>query len=112
MARSRPHILRGSRVKTRSHLRMTGNNSDQEMTAMIKDLIVNLSLGKHDPSGDFAISVADAFRAHVLGVAFSYEPVIPGTVMGGIPPQFIEGQRAESQGRARKAVARFTEAAK
>jgi nucleotide-binding universal stress UspA family protein len=78
---------------------------------MIKDLIVNLSLGTHDPSGDFAISVADAFRAHVLGVAFSYEPVIPGTVMGGIPPEFIESQRTESDQKARAAIARFEETA-
>jgi nucleotide-binding universal stress UspA family protein len=84
---------------------------------MIKDIIVNLSLdakdsGKHDPSGDFAISVADAFRSHVLGVAFSYEPVIPGTVMGGIPPEFIESQRAESDQKARTAIARFEETAR
>jgi nucleotide-binding universal stress UspA family protein len=79
---------------------------------MIKDIVVNLGLTERDPAGDFAISVAESFEAHVLGVAFAYEPVIPGSVMGGIPPQFIEGQRAESEGRARKAVARFTEAAK
>jgi nucleotide-binding universal stress UspA family protein len=79
---------------------------------MIKDLVVNLSLGKHDPAGEFAISVADAFRAHVLGVAFSYEPVIPGTVMGGIPPEFIESQRRESDSKARAAIARFEETAR
>jgi nucleotide-binding universal stress UspA family protein len=74
---------------------------------MIKDLVVNLSLGAHDPAGDFAISIADAFNAHVLGVAFSYEPVIPGMVMGGIPPEIIESQRRESDEKARAAVARF-----
>jgi len=79
---------------------------------MIKDLIVNLSLGEHDPAGDFAISVADVFQAHVLGVAFSYDPVIPGTVMGGIPPDFIESQRVESEQKARAAIARFDETAR
>lgn len=79
---------------------------------MIKDVVVNLGLGAHDPAGDFAISVASAFEAHVLGVAFSYEPIIPGTVMGGIPPEFIESQRAESDKRARAAVSRFEQAAK
>jgi nucleotide-binding universal stress UspA family protein len=84
---------------------------------MIKDLIVNLGLGakdsgQHDPAGDFAISVADAFRAHVLGLAFSYEPVIPGSVMGGIPPEIIESQRRESDGKARAALARFDETAR
>jgi nucleotide-binding universal stress UspA family protein len=78
---------------------------------MIKDIVVNLSLGAHDPAGDYAISLADAFRAHVLGVAFSFDPVIPGMVMGGLPPEFIESQRIESDKKARAAVARFEKAA-
>ena len=61
---------------------------------MINDLIVNLGLGEHDPAGNYAISVAEAFEAHALGVAFAYEPVVPGSVMGGIPPEFLETQRA------------------
>ena len=79
---------------------------------MIKDIVVNLGLGERDPAGDFAISIAGAFEAHVLGVAFAYEPVIPGTVMGGIPPEFIESQRAESEKKAKAAIARFEEAAR
>ena len=79
---------------------------------MIKDIVVNLGLGERDPAGDFAISVADAFGAHVLGIAFIYDPIIPGSVMGGIPPQFIESQRSESEKVVRAAVARFEQAAK
>ena len=79
---------------------------------MIKDLIVNLGLGEHDPAGDFAISMAERCEAHVLGLAFAYEPVIPGAVMGGIPPEFIEAQRAEAHGKAKAAVARFEERAR
>jgi nucleotide-binding universal stress UspA family protein len=79
---------------------------------MIKDLIVNLGLGESDPAGDFAVSVADLFGAHVMGVAFAYDPVIPGSVMGGIPPEFIETQRAESEKTARAATARFEAVAK
>ena len=78
---------------------------------MIKDIVVNLGLGAHDPAGDFAISVADTFKAHVLGVAFADEPVIPGTVMGGIPPELIESQIAEANKKARAAVTRFEQAA-
>ena len=48
---------------------------------MIKDIVVNLGLGARDPAGDYAISIAETFGAHVLGVAVSYEPVIPGTIM-------------------------------
>ena len=79
---------------------------------MIKDIIVNLGLGAHDPAGDFAISVANTFDAHLLGVAFVYDPIIPGTVMGGIPPQFIESQRIDLEKTARTAIARFEQAAK
>jgi len=79
---------------------------------MIKDIVVNLGLGSHDPAGDFAISIADTFKSHVLGVAFAYEPIIPGTVMGGIPAEFIESQRIESDKKARASVARFEQAAK
>jgi len=79
---------------------------------MIKDIVVNLGLGAHDHAGNFAVSIASAFGSHVLGVAFAYEPIIPGTVMGGIPPEFIESQRAESDKRARAAASRFEQAAK
>ena len=79
---------------------------------MIKDMVVNLGLGANDPASDFAISVADAFEAHVLGVAFVYDPVIPGSVMGGIPPEFIESQRRESEKKVQQAIARFEQAAK
>jgi nucleotide-binding universal stress UspA family protein len=79
---------------------------------MIKDIVVNLGLGTRDPAGDYAISVAEAFGAHVLGIAVSYEPVIPGTVMGGIPPEIIEGQRSESNKKASTAVSRFEQGLK
>jgi nucleotide-binding universal stress UspA family protein len=79
---------------------------------MIKDIVVNLGLGERDPAGLFAISIAETFGAHVLGVAFAFDPVIPGTVMGGIPPEFIESQRAETEARAKTAVTRFEEAAR
>ena len=79
---------------------------------MIKDIVVNLGLGENDPAGDYAISMGEVFGAHVLGVAVSYEPVIPGTVMGGIPPEIIESQRAESNKKARAAIARFEQTAK
>ncbi len=48
----------------------------------------------------------------MLAIAFSYEPMIPGTVMGGIPPEIIEGQRTESDKKARAAMARFEQATK
>jgi nucleotide-binding universal stress UspA family protein len=79
---------------------------------MIKDLVVNLGLGERDQAGEYAISVAETFGAHLLGIAVSYEPVIPGTVMGGIPPEIIESQRTESDKKARAAIARFEQGVK
>jgi nucleotide-binding universal stress UspA family protein len=79
---------------------------------MIKDIVVNLGLGAQDPAGDYALSLAEAFGAHVLGVAVSYDPVIPGTLMGGIPPEIIDSQRVESNKKASAAIARFEQAAK
>jgi len=79
---------------------------------MIKDIVVNLSLGDRDPAGEYAVSVAEAFGAHLLGIAVSYEAVIPGTLLGGIPPEIIEAQRVESDKKAGTAVSRFEKAAK
>ena len=79
---------------------------------MIKDIVVNLNLGDRDPAGDYAVSMAEAFGAHVLGVAFAYEPLVPGSAMGSLPAQFLDTQRREADDKARKAAARFTEAAR
>ncbi len=79
---------------------------------MIKDIVVNLRQGDRDPAGEFAISVASAFEAHVLGVAFAFEPLVPGTVMGAVPVEFLESQRAEADRAARAAVERFEASAR
>jgi nucleotide-binding universal stress UspA family protein len=78
---------------------------------MIKDIIVNLDLGARDCAGDFALSVAETFDAHVLGVAVAYDPIISGSIMGGIPPQFIDSWRAESEKKTHVAIGRFEQAA-
>ena len=81
---------------------------------MIKDIIVNLTPGDaRDPATDYAVSVASAFEAHLAGVAFIYDPIIPATVMGGgIPAELIEAQRLDSEKGARAAASRFDAAAK
>ena len=79
---------------------------------MIKDLVVNLGgSGVPDVTADYAISLAQAYGAHVVGVAFVYEPVIPGSLLGGIPTDLIEVQREENAKAARAAVANFEVAA-
>lgn len=80
---------------------------------MIKDVVVNLKVNAtNDPAADYAISLAAAFDAHLAGVAFAYDPVIPPSIMGGIPADFIEAQRAESARTAKEACTRFEAAAK
>ena len=80
---------------------------------MIKDLVVNLSASDGaDPASDYAISVAEAFQAHAFGIAFAYEPILPPSVMGGLPPEIMESQRAEGENAATAVIARFEESAR
>jgi nucleotide-binding universal stress UspA family protein len=79
---------------------------------MIKDLVVNLGLGKpRDVAADYAISIAETFGAHACGVAFAYEPVVPPSVMGGIPAELIDAQWAASDSAAKAALDNFAAAA-
>ena len=80
---------------------------------MIKDLIVNATVGEGaDVAGPYAISIAETFGAHVAAIAFAYDPVIPSTIMGGIPASLIESQRAENEKAATDALAKFDDAAR
>ena len=64
---------------------------------MLKDIVVNLTGGgPQDFAVDYAISVAKAFGAHVTGVAFVFDPVIPDAGLGGVSPSLIEMQRDEN----------------
>src|SRR5690349_8706702 len=75
---------------------------------MIKDVVVNLTGGNsQDFAADYAISIAATFGAHIAGVGFIYEPVIPGTMLGGVPTDLIEAQREENSKAAKTAIARF-----
>src|SRR3982074_1950717 len=75
---------------------------------MIKDIVVNLS-GKdpQDVAADYAISIAATFGAHIAGISFLYEPVIPDGTLGGIPVDLIELQREENSKAANDAISRF-----
>jgi nucleotide-binding universal stress UspA family protein len=80
---------------------------------MIKDIVVSLSTeAGRGVAGSYAVSIAEAFGAHVAAIAFALEAVIPPTFMGGMPADLIEAQRAESEKFARAAVASFEEAAR
>ncbi len=80
---------------------------------MIKDIIVNLTVGApRDTAAEYALSLAAAFEAHVAGIAFSFEPVVAPTILGGIPPDIIDGQREAGRKAATIAVAQFEAQAK
>jgi hypothetical protein len=80
---------------------------------MIKDIIVNLEhRAPHDPACDYAISIAQAFSAHTTGVAFVYEPDLPGHVRAEFPSDILAQLRAKSGEAARAAIDRFEDAAR
>jgi nucleotide-binding universal stress UspA family protein len=55
---------------------------------MIKDIIVNLSVGaKANSASDYAISLSAAFNAHLTGIIFLYGPTMPVSRAGNVPPE-------------------------
>jgi nucleotide-binding universal stress UspA family protein len=80
---------------------------------VLKDIVVNLSgRAERDFAADYAISVAKTFGAHVAGISFLYEPVIPDGSLGGVPVDLIELQREENSKLANTAADRFSAGAK
>lgn len=79
---------------------------------MIKDIVVNLGVGaSRDAATYFAVSTAATLGAHLVGIAFVYEPLLPMIDMYGIPPDVIEAQRRENESAAKAAIAKLDEAA-
>jgi nucleotide-binding universal stress UspA family protein len=77
---------------------------------MIKDIVVNLSIGEGAAS-DYAVSVAAKFDAHLAGIAFVYDPIIPVSGTGYIPAEVVDTQVADNQSASKAAIDRFTAAA-
>lgn len=78
---------------------------------MIKDVVVNLSVNKDGgPAGDYAVSVANAFGAHLTGIVFVYDPIVPVSGTGYIPAEVIESQQADNEAAAKAAIDRFAAA--
>jgi nucleotide-binding universal stress UspA family protein len=78
---------------------------------MIKDAVVNLS-GGHEFAATYAISLAECFGAHLVGISFVYEPVIPADVLGAASGSLIDLQREENSNTAKTVANRFEAAAK
>jgi nucleotide-binding universal stress UspA family protein len=80
---------------------------------VIKDIVVNLGIGERtNIASDYAVSVAATFDAHLVGIAFRYDPIAPISSAGYVPADAIEIQERESQAAAQAAVDHFTAASK
>jgi nucleotide-binding universal stress UspA family protein len=78
---------------------------------MIKDIVVNLSVGERAcPAGDYAVSIAATFDAHVAGIAFIYDPIVPGSGVGYIPAEMFETQQRDNAAATKGALDRFAAA--
>jgi nucleotide-binding universal stress UspA family protein len=78
---------------------------------MIKDFVVNLEVGERtNQASSYAISLAAAFDAHLTGIAFLYDPIVPISGAGYIPGEVIESQERDSKAAAKAAIDRFTAA--
>ncbi|HWM83616.1 MAG TPA: universal stress protein [Pseudolabrys sp.] len=78
---------------------------------MIKDIVVNLPLSPdRTQTARFAVSVARQFQAHLAGVAFVYDPVLPAVDMGvAVPRSYVAEAQAAAQAKADAAAADFEE---
>jgi nucleotide-binding universal stress UspA family protein len=80
--------------------------------SMIKDVVINLEHQvTRDPAGEFAISIAEMFGAHLAGVAFAYSPDFPGYPVMELPPDILAQMVASSERSALAAIERFDAAA-
>jgi nucleotide-binding universal stress UspA family protein len=78
---------------------------------MIKDIVINLSVAEGGgPVGDYTVSLASALEAHLTGIAFVYDPIVPVSGTGYIPPEVIETQQADNEAGAKAAIDRFAAA--
>jgi hypothetical protein len=76
---------------------------------MIKDILVHLSYGTSQAGvSNYALSVAETFGAHIMGIAFAYHPIMAGGF--DFSANFIRAQQAEAQERAESVATAFDEA--
>jgi nucleotide-binding universal stress UspA family protein len=87
--------------------------SQTRRPVMIKDIVLHLSAdAEHDVAANYAVSVAEAFGAHLAAVIFGYEPALsPSLAGGGLPVDFIDAQRALAEQAANAAIAKLADAA-
>lgn len=80
---------------------------------MIKDIVLHLPV-RTGGTVDYAVSVARAFGAHLAGLAFALDPLIPPAMGAGdaVPAAWIDEQREQAKAAADATIAAFEEAAR
>ncbi len=88
---------------------------------MIRDIIVNLTPAlsavqtpaeTYDPACAYAISLAEAYDAHITGIAFAYDPPWPPSVLEAAVIDIYRTVKENNRKQAQDAVARFENAAR
>jgi nucleotide-binding universal stress UspA family protein len=75
---------------------------------MIKHILVNLAIGtERDPARDYALTIAEAFDAHLVGIALVYEHPLPGFVLGQVPAELVAPALRAYRQQVEDAVERF-----
>jgi nucleotide-binding universal stress UspA family protein len=86
------------------------------MTMSYRDILVHLDAEPASAAGNrrrqYAISLAAAFRAHLTGLVFDLEPVVPWVGLGSLPADFLESLQQEATEAARLGADAFTTAAR
>ena len=78
---------------------------------MIKDIAVNLGIGERlGHVGDYAVSMAATFDAHIAGIAFVYDPILPLSIAGYLPAEQAEKLQRDTVAATQAAVDRFAAA--
>ncbi len=80
---------------------------------MIKDIILYLERDvSRDAVRDFAISTADTFAAHLVGISDAFTAIVPNYILPDFPADILADLLAERETAARGAIERFEAAAK
>jgi nucleotide-binding universal stress UspA family protein len=78
---------------------------------MIKDMLVNLSMGDKHPATDYAASLAQLSEAHLAGIAFRFDPAMQTSAFGLFPPTLVEMAIEENEQAVQRATGDFERAA-
>jgi nucleotide-binding universal stress UspA family protein len=78
---------------------------------MIKDILVNLSMGDKHPATDYAASLAQLSDAHLGGIAFRFDPAMQTSAFGLFPPTLVEMAIQENEQAVQRATGDFERAA-